>query len=172
MNCKTFNKLLHEYLDGGLSSRKQAAAESHILNCEHCQTALNSEMILREKMFERLEKETKNLSLNPDVLRNIRVSINSENSSDPKRSFGFNWLFTPRWQFVGACCVTFLIIDGIAREYFGGIVSVTIIHGGWNLTYGLFPGSWVSRAAAIIAYVPACFFFIKFIQKKLHCYII
>ena len=58
------------------------------------------------------------------------------------------------------------IIDGIAREYFGGIVSVALIHGGWNLAYSLYPGSWESRAAAIIAYVLACIFFIRLMQKE------
>ena len=58
------------------------------------------------------------------------------------------------------------IIDGIAREYFGGIVSVALVHGGWNLAYGLYPASWESRAAAIIAYVLACIFFVNLMQKE------
>ena len=58
------------------------------------------------------------------------------------------------------------IIDGIAREYFGGIVSVALIHGGWNLAYSMHPGSWGSRSGAIVAYGLAVFFFIRLMQKK------
>ena len=58
------------------------------------------------------------------------------------------------------------IIDGIAREYFRGIVSVALIHAGWNLAYSLYPESWQSKAAATIAYVLVCIFFIRLMQKE------
>jgi hypothetical protein len=58
------------------------------------------------------------------------------------------------------------ILLGIAREYFGGIVSVALIHGGLNLAYGLYPGSWESRAAAFVAEVLAWIFLIRLMQKE------
>jgi membrane protease YdiL (CAAX protease family) len=58
------------------------------------------------------------------------------------------------------------VVYGVAREYFGGILPVALLHGGSNLAIGLYPESWRSSAVAIIAEILAYIFFVGLMQKE------
>ena len=70
MNCKTFNDLLHEYLDETLDADVQAAAREHLEHCGDCRRALMREESFAKSLRHALDRATADLSVRPETRRN------------------------------------------------------------------------------------------------------
>lgn len=58
------------------------------------------------------------------------------------------------------------LIFGIVREYFGGIVAASLIHGGGNLAFWLYEGSLVSMVGLTLAWALLAWFYFGVLHPK------
>jgi anti-sigma factor RsiW len=81
MNCRRFQHRLYEYLDGTLSPRAEAAAETHLSECAACRWALEAERRISQSLSEQLRRKTDFLKLAPEVQRRMVAALAKEQSA-------------------------------------------------------------------------------------------
>jgi anti-sigma factor RsiW len=81
MNCRRFNNLVFDYLDGSLSARARAAADAHLGSCNACRQALQQNRQFAQFLTGRFHQETESLALRPQVRRRIQAAV--ETASAP-----------------------------------------------------------------------------------------
>jgi len=77
MNCRRFQKLLFEYLDGSLKPRVQTAAESHLASCSRCRQTLRQQQQLGRSLSEHFQRQTERLELGPQVQRRVVAALHA-----------------------------------------------------------------------------------------------
>jgi len=87
MNCRRFEDLREEFLDGTLSSGDQATAEEHLASCSACAEGLRQRQQFGGRVTEGLQQTAQSLRLRPEVERRILREWACESTKDP----------TPRW---------------------------------------------------------------------------
>ena len=98
MNCRRFQHRIEDYLDGTLSSRKQAAAEQHLEGCAACRQAARRRQQLGRRLEQEFRRCTESLTLPPQVRQ--RVLQRSVEQFLPERQHfwsGFSWP-RPAWR--------------------------------------------------------------------------
>ena len=77
MNCWRFQNRLHEYVDGTLPARIQAAADKHLAGCAACRQAVGQEQQLAQFLSNRLRQGTEPLTLHPQIQQRILATLES-----------------------------------------------------------------------------------------------
>ncbi len=81
MKCRHFKSVLHDYLDGTLSSGKLASAESHLSSCAACQDAVHRERALAESVSAPMHQIAGSRTLRPAVRRRIVAALGRDRVS-------------------------------------------------------------------------------------------
>ena len=107
MNCKSFNDVLHEYLDETLDAEDQAAAREHLRRCDPCRSALLRERAFSESVGRSFDRTTAGLSLRSGMRQDVLRALESEPASSSAWSGILRRLFSLRLRPAGAMA-TFL----------------------------------------------------------------
>jgi anti-sigma factor RsiW len=93
MNCRRFQHLLYEYLDGTLSRRAQAAAERHLSGCAACRQALGAERETAQFMSTTFRRATDSLQLPSEVQRRVLAALPDQGEAEVQEQpvSGFWW---------------------------------------------------------------------------------
>jgi len=75
MNCRRFNNLLFDYLDGALSARARAGADAHLAVCNACRQAVQQNRQFAQLLTNRLHQGTESLTLHPQVRRRLLTAF-------------------------------------------------------------------------------------------------
>ncbi len=78
MNCRRFQRDIYEYLDGSLSPRAQAAAETHLAGCAVCRQKLQAERRVGSALSHHFRAATESLELPPEVGRRVTAALTEE----------------------------------------------------------------------------------------------
>ncbi len=105
MNCKRFQKILHEYLDESLPPRVRVRLEDHLRSCEGCRQALDRERYFSTSISQLVSHSTASLKLRPDIQRNVLEAMESGTSPLKTAPFRRNVLFRLALAAGGAACL-------------------------------------------------------------------
>ena len=118
MNCRRFQKRLHEYVEGSLSPEARARSLEHLAQCSACREALRMEQAFGRAVGEGLHQATQTLTLDPAVQQRVLATLARERGTGRQ---AVSWL--PQrlaWQFGLAACL--LLAWCLATLYFTGIL--------------------------------------------------
>jgi len=107
MNCRRFEELREEYLDGTVSAGEQAAAEAHLADCTPCAEGLRQRREIGRRVANGLQEATHSLRLRPGVERQIlrQWAPTPARASSPRPADWFASLLIWRW----AAAATFVV---------------------------------------------------------------
>ena len=112
MNCRGFQHRLYEYLDGTLSPRAQAAAESHLSGCAACRQALQAERQVAQSLSDKFRQTTDSLQLPPVVQHRVLAALADQRSAPAEeqgRVFSWGRLAWP----LGLAASVLLLVAGV-----------------------------------------------------------
>lgn len=105
MNCKRCRKLLHEYLDESLPSRKRASLEEHLQTCDDCRQALTRQQDFSRSLSGLFRRETDSLTLSPAIQRNVLEALQSGAPSPKTHKSYRSVLLRPALALGAAACL-------------------------------------------------------------------
>lgn len=111
MDCKQFEKLILDYIDGNLDKELSQICYHHLSNCPDC-TELNENYKSIRSEIKRVERE----SPSADVLQSIREHAR-EQGIIKKTPFYKKWFYSPILVPTVAAAVTLLIVLNTNEEY-------------------------------------------------------
>jgi hypothetical protein len=116
MNCKRYQKLIHEYLDDALSSGLRSSIEEHLKACDDCRKAFAQERAFSESATKLLREGVHSMSLHPDILPKVQAVLESGASSPRIPSYQRNVLLRPALA-LGVAAVLATVAFAILRNH-------------------------------------------------------
>jgi anti-sigma factor (TIGR02949 family) len=73
MNCRETSKLIHEYIDGEISSEDSSDLQEHLSGCSHCRRRVEFEKLLRDSI-----KPLLHIEIPPYLPERISLALQNE----------------------------------------------------------------------------------------------
>lgn len=118
MNCRWFQKHLHEYVDGSLFRGRRAAAEAHLARCSACREAVQREQHIARFLSREFEQSTESLALGPDTVRRVMAAL--QRGTTPVAPNKPIMDFWGRFAWPAATAVLLLIVIFLLNQFFSG----------------------------------------------------
>jgi len=116
MNCGQFQKRLHEYVEGTLSTGARAEAERHLANCDACRQVVRKEQKFAQLLAGSLRRGTETLKLSPEIRQNILMAALRKPAPPTLGETIIGLWRRFAWQAAGAVCV--LVVAGLLISHF------------------------------------------------------
>ena len=71
MNCRAFQQLIFDYIDGTLPESKRSAAEEHLAGCRACRDSVEQEQRLAESLRSGFQQRVASLDLSPEFTQQV-----------------------------------------------------------------------------------------------------
>lgn len=113
MNCRHFQKMLHEFVDGTLPVREREAADKHLAICDACRLTLRKEQEISQHLSALLRENTESLVLPPQFQRRVAMAIGSRGALPSGRELFVALLTRLAWPLAIAasvCMAAFLTV--------------------------------------------------------------
>ncbi len=112
MNCRRFQRLLFEYVDGELSQREEASVAKHLAGCPECQKLLDSEKSAGLRVSKALHERAAKVELSTGFQERLLKALNDGQEAGP-RTFESFFAFVRRFAWpaaIGAVAVMIAVL--------------------------------------------------------------
>jgi len=91
MNCRRFQDLLFEYLDGSLPQATRVTADAHLESCQACRQLVHQHQRLAQALSDRFHGETESLALSPEVQHRLLAALQDKSAPRAPHNPVLNW---------------------------------------------------------------------------------
>jgi anti-sigma factor RsiW len=115
MNCRRFEDLREEFLDGTLPPRERVAAEEHLAGCVACTERLRQRGQAGERVANVLQQATQSLRLRPEVEQRILREWARDSAKVPAPRAADWFAKGLLWRWAAAAVFVVAVVWGVGR---------------------------------------------------------
>ena len=116
MKCKSCQRLFYEYLDEALPAKRRASVEQHLEKCEGCREMLTQERALSSTMSASLRRETRSLTLRPNVGKEVERALASPAQAAVKMPSRNRPLLRPAMVVAAVACLAVVAVLALQKK--------------------------------------------------------
>ena len=102
MNCRSFQDVLFDYLDGALAPAAHADADAHLAKCAACRDTVRKQQEVAQALTDRFRGRTESLALRPEAQRRIVAALRDASAQRAGEIHVRDWWRRLAWPFAVA----------------------------------------------------------------------